>query len=308
MKPFFSVVIPLFNKQHHIERTIESVLQQTFTDFEIIVINDGSTDRSEALVSQIDDPRIRLVTQENLGAGAARNSGIKLAKGELVALLDADDQWHPFFLEQITTLIKAYPEHSVYATAFAYVHEKRSTPANYSIAIKEHGSVNFFEASCLSSILSSSSIAFRKNVVEQVGLLDTTIVSGQDTDYWIRIGLLFPIAFSRRICVLYHRIDESLSNKAFSSENKPPFTKWLEEEKSNPPLKKFLDLNRYSLAIRCKAHGELDSYRFYRNHISSKSLNKKQRFLLDLPGNLLSMLFRMKNTGKKLGVHFSAFE
>ena len=88
-----SVVIPLYNKEKQIKRTLQSVLTQTFQDFEIVIVNDGSTDNSTIEVEKIKDSRIRLIHQENAGVSAARNKGIEEAKYELIAFLDADDEW-----------------------------------------------------------------------------------------------------------------------------------------------------------------------------------------------------------------------
>ena len=92
-----SVVIPLYNKEKYIKRAIESVLNQTFQKFEIIVVNDGSTDKSAEIVQNIKDPRIRLINQKNAGVSAARNRGIQEAKYEYIAFLDADDFWEKIF-------------------------------------------------------------------------------------------------------------------------------------------------------------------------------------------------------------------
>src|SRR4051812_32162135 len=96
---FFSVIIPLYNKANYIENTIKSVLNQTFTDFEIIVVNDESTDESETIVLGFNDKRIQLFNQKNQGVSVARNHGIEKAKGKLVAFLDADDYWFHNHLE-----------------------------------------------------------------------------------------------------------------------------------------------------------------------------------------------------------------
>ena len=114
MTPFFSVVIPLFNKEHFIEKTIQSVLNQTLQDFEIIIINDGSTDASLEKVELINDDRISVFTTKNLGVSHARNYGIQKAKGHDIAFLDADDYWESEFLESIKGLIEKYPNvHSI---------------------------------------------------------------------------------------------------------------------------------------------------------------------------------------------------
>jgi glycosyltransferase involved in cell wall biosynthesis len=103
-----SVIIPLFNKAPYVQRALDSVTAQTFTDFELIVVDDGSTDEGPRIVEAYNDPRIRLVKQENAGPGAARNRGIADARGEFIAFLDADDEWFPDYLEQSTRLLNEY--------------------------------------------------------------------------------------------------------------------------------------------------------------------------------------------------------
>ena len=103
--PRISVIIPLFNKAPFIGRALQSVIAQTFTDFEVIVVDDGSMDDGARVVEQLDDSRIRLIPQDNAGPGAARNRGLAEARGELIAFLDADDEWLPEFLAQSVRLL-----------------------------------------------------------------------------------------------------------------------------------------------------------------------------------------------------------
>uniref|UniRef100_A0A4W5LYG6 Glycosyltransferase 2-like domain-containing protein n=1 Tax=Hucho hucho TaxID=62062 RepID=A0A4W5LYG6_9TELE len=98
---FFSVIIPLYNKECFIENTLKSVLSQTFTAFEVIIINDGSTDKSEEKALQFKDSRIRYYSKENGGVSTARNFGIDKAKSVYITFIDADDYWYPTFLESI---------------------------------------------------------------------------------------------------------------------------------------------------------------------------------------------------------------
>ena len=113
MNYFFSVVIPLYNKANYIQSCLESVLKQTHKEFEVILVNDGSTDGSEAVVERFQDSRIRLVHQENKGASAARNKGVSLAKHEWIALIDADDYWYPNHLEELQNTIEQFPKADV---------------------------------------------------------------------------------------------------------------------------------------------------------------------------------------------------
>ena len=97
----FSVIMPLYNKATYVRKAVESVVRQTFGDWELIVVDDGSTDGSGEVVREIDDPRIRLVQQENSGVGAARNNGVAQSSAPWICFLDADDWWEPTFLEEM---------------------------------------------------------------------------------------------------------------------------------------------------------------------------------------------------------------
>ena len=119
----FSVVIPLYNKEALIEQTVERVLLQTYQDFEVIVVDDGSTDKGVEVVKEFDDKRIRIIQQENQGVSAARNKGIEESQGEYIAFLDADDKWETDYLETQHCLIKKYPKCSVYATNYKFINE-----------------------------------------------------------------------------------------------------------------------------------------------------------------------------------------
>src|ERR1700680_3290107 len=101
-RPSVSVVVPLYNKARYIARSLDSIARQTFQDFEVLVIDDGSTDGGGAIAAATGDCRLRVVAQQNRGVGAARNRGITEGTGNLVAFLDADDTWEPAFLEAIT--------------------------------------------------------------------------------------------------------------------------------------------------------------------------------------------------------------
>jgi glycosyltransferase involved in cell wall biosynthesis len=116
----FSIVIPLYNKELSIGNTIQSVLNQTYQDYEIIIVNDGSTDNSLHVVEQINDSRIRIITKPNGGVSSARNRGIKEAKYDWIAFLDGDDLWEKDHLEEITKMMQVYPNEKVYVTSFEY--------------------------------------------------------------------------------------------------------------------------------------------------------------------------------------------
>ena len=113
----FSIIIPLYNKANFIAKTLNSVLNQTYTDFEVVIVNDGSTDNSLEIVQIFDDKRIKLFTTKNQGVSATRNFGIKQSQGDYIAFLDADDIWEEKFLETINKLILSFPNEQVYASS-----------------------------------------------------------------------------------------------------------------------------------------------------------------------------------------------
>ena len=117
-----SVVIPLYNKEQSIAATIQSVLAQTYTDYEIIVVDDGSTDNSlkvvQERVSELENERVRIIHQENAGVSAARNKGILESKGKYIAFLDADDLWAPNYLATLAALIADFPNAGLYSLGY----------------------------------------------------------------------------------------------------------------------------------------------------------------------------------------------
>lgn len=198
-----SVVIPLYNKREMIERTLRSVFAQTFQDFEIIVVDDGSTDGSAEVVKSINDSRIHLIHQDNSGVSAARNRGISEAHGELIALLDGDDEWKPQYLETQFNLSLLYPECDVFAVNYETCDANgKITPTiiNSLPFDGEDGELtNYFEvASCSHPPICSISIMVRKGVFEQIGGFPTGIRSGEDLLTWARLACNYRIAYSRK--------------------------------------------------------------------------------------------------------------
>src|SRR5690554_4515625 len=116
--PYFSIIIPLYNKENYIHKTLISVLNQTFNAYEVIVINDGSTDDSVKIVKQINDQRIKIVHQKNLGVSVARNKGIELAKTNYICFLDADDFWQPNHLQSFYDAIHKFPNAKMYCNRY----------------------------------------------------------------------------------------------------------------------------------------------------------------------------------------------
>ena len=292
---FFSIVIPLYNKENYIENTLKSVLAQTFTDFEILIINDGSTDFSEAKVLQFADSRIKYHSRENEGASAARNFGIDSAKSNYITFLDADDYWYPEFLQTMFQNIEAFPEEKVFSAAIETETPKKIFGAEYSIdKTAQVQVVDYFPASFKETAICTSCAVFHKSVFEKVGNFDTTIRSGQDTDLWIRIGLVYKVVFDWKILARYVFDAKSLSKNKSYSKTRIRFEKFAEAEKVNPDLKKFLDLNRYSIAIKSKINGDFAYFKTLCNEINLVNLSVRKKMLLFTPRFLLRILIRLK--------------
>lgn len=310
MTPYFSVVISLYNKEKHIQSTIESVLAQTFVDFEIVVVNDGSTDGSEAIVKLIKDNRIHYYHQKNQGASAGRNTAISKASGTYIALLDADDLWESNYLETISTLIQSFPNEKVFASAVTIETAWGKNPSVYSIKDIQDNAIyvlNYFESSSINTILTSSSTVMHRSVFEKIGIYNTSIKSGQDTDLWIRLGLKYDIVFINKFLVTYRFGEQSLSNKTKNIADKPKYDTYTELEATNPALKKFIDLNRFSMAILSKLGNDQESFKRYESAIDYTNLNKKQRFLLKQPAFVIQLFHFIKRFLESCGIHLSAF-
>ncbi len=306
---FFSIIIPLYNKENFIENTLNSVLNQSFTDFEVILINDGSTDKSEEIILKFNDFRIRYFTKENGGVSTARNLGIEKAQSNYITFIDADDYWYPCFLQKMFENIHRFPELKVFSAAIEVETSKKVIASSYSI--KKTGEcqiVNYFHASLKETAICTSCAVFHKSIFMETGNFDTKIQSGQDTDMWIRIGLAYPVLFSWKILARYVYDAKSLSKKELYSIYKLNFSKFEELEKTNPDLKKFLDLNRFSLAIKSKIAEKNTLFENYYKAIDLNTLSIKKRILLLMPAPILSLLIDLKKNLAEFGLGSSVFK
>lgn len=305
----FSVAIAVYNKEENILSTLQSVLQQSYVVKEIVIVNDGSFDGSEEVILSIQDPRIKYIRQENQGAAAARNKAIANCTHPYIALIDADDVWHIDFLKHIAKAIEKFPEEKVFSTGLK-VETKNNIvfKPSYSIpSMEKIDKYNYFEASNKASIILSSAIVLHKDVFQKAGFFDTAILSGQDTDLWIRIGLSFPVVFIPKYLATYRYVPDSLSYSGVALKDKLRFEKFKEEEKLNPSLKKFLDLNRYSLAVSAKENKDYQWFEKLSNDINLKNLNSKQRFILKSPWWSIQMMKRIQFFLSQIGMRTTSF-
>lgn len=211
-----SVIIPLYNKEHYIENTIKSVLYQTFSDFEVIVINDGSTDNSTKIVESFTDSRIKLIMQKNKGVSAARNRGIREAIGDFIAFLDADDTWYPDYLETMIKLSQQYPSYSVFCVA----QKNRpiyTLPQGVSI-IRDFCSYPY--------IFWTGALLIKNNVLKEVGGFRVGVQLGEDTDMWLRISCKYHTIYLNEAHVNHPYITENNLAQAIDVAKTFPFGEW----------------------------------------------------------------------------------
>lgn len=200
-----SVVIPLFNKARYVRRAVDSVLAQDYGAFELIVVNDGSTDQGPQIVRAYGDPRIRVIDQTNQGVSSARNRGIGAARGDLIAFLDADDEWLGDFLSTIAGLAARFPAAGVYVTGYRLLKAGQGVYLNLSIKGKRATSGCYFDFAGSQPLVSASSVAVSRAAFSEVGGFRVDFHLDEDVDMWFRLGLRHAFAYSPRICALYHQ-------------------------------------------------------------------------------------------------------
>ena len=311
--PLISIVIPLYNKERFIKETLDSVFNQSFTDYEIIIVNDGSTDSSVFIVNAIEDQRITVLSNQNKGVSHARNFGISKANSDLIALLDGDDLWEPNHLENLYNLYEKFPDCGLYATAYnkKYFNGEK-IKASYNGLAKEYFGIieDYFSASIKDSIAWTSAVLIPMKTFRKVGVFDEEMRSGQDTDFWIRIALKDSVAFSsiassNKIILApkYH-----LSYSTNRIDRLKLFEKFKAVELPTTSFKKYMDLNRFSVAIERKIAKDYINYRRLRNGIDPLNLNFKQRIILNMPSILIGLLKRLQNTLLRCNIYLSPFK
>lgn len=214
---FFSVIIPLYNKAHYVAKAVKSVLAQTFTDYELVIVDDGSTDDSFAIAMQTIEghANCRLIRQENAGVSVARNNGVAASQGDYLCFLDADDWWEPTFLEELARLIDEYPEAGIYSTNYTIVNEAKHKTRVASIGVEagfEKGYINYCQAYAKTMYmpLSSISVAIPRQVFVQMNGFPERVRLGEDFLLWIHIALQYKVAFLNKPLAFYNQDVETV--------------------------------------------------------------------------------------------------
>jgi glycosyltransferase involved in cell wall biosynthesis len=229
----FSVVIPLYNKQNSIAATLQSVLAQTYTNYEIIVVDDGSTDGSadvaEATLREFSGRptgyglEFRVIRKENGGVCSARNRGIQEAHYDYIALLDGDDLWDEHYLEEQVKLIQDFPEAKMWGVSIAFIKHNCQIKWEQGMGDGYRGYVENYFGTSHNDLFCSSSVVISKEVFDTVGYFDERIASSEDLDMWYRIILHYPVAFYDKVLAYYNQDAEN--RVAYDTDVRFPLTK-----------------------------------------------------------------------------------
>lgn len=300
---FFSVILPLFNKAPYVKRTIQSVLSQTFGDFELIIVDDGSTDSSfEIARNAIDgDLRCRIVHQENSGVSVTRNKGVALSSGDYICFIDGDDWWAPQFLERMAWLIGAYPDAGIYGTNYYYVKNGRERVCVKNV---ETGYINYCKvySEGMAMPLTSITVSVPLQVFKEYGGFTPELKLGEDFDLWIRIALKYKVVFLNEPLAYYNQDSNPKWRGIRQLHNPKDHFLWNlsyleDEERTNPYYKQLIDNMRtyglfpYYLSSRYRklAKEELRKVNWSKQPRNTQLLYKMPMPLLKLRKSLLAI-------------------
>ena len=241
-----SVVIPLYNKEKSVRETLESVLAQTYTDYEVVVVDDGSTDNSAQVVQSIITKckmsnikcQIRLFSEPNGGVSSARNFGIEKSRGEYVAFLDGDDVWDKDFLKSMAELIDEYPGKSIYGLGCEQI-KRGEKPVLKDSYYRGESGWNY----ATMAFTGSSACVNKKDAIE-VGWFDTRMTHGEDIDMWWRLMLLHGGASDKHPYAYYIQDAENRAmNRMAPLETHIPYfmDKYTEAREKDKDFRRFFD-------------------------------------------------------------------
>ena len=210
----FSIIIPLYNKADYIRKAICSISNQTYQEFEIIVVNDGSTDDSlknlKSIIYDLQFPeeKIKIIDQRNQGVSIARNNAVKIAKNDFIAFLDADDWWEPDYLEEMNGLIEEYPKAGIYGSSYYKVKNNKIIPAKIGVESGfRSGLINYCQvyAKTIYQPLWTGATIIKKSIFESENGFKPNLKLGEDFDLWVRVATKYEVAFINKPLAYYNQ-------------------------------------------------------------------------------------------------------
>ena len=302
----FSVIMPLYNKQDTVIESIQSILAQTVQDFEIIIVDDGSSDDSAARAESVSDPRVSVLRKKNGGVSAARNYGVARAKGDYICFLDADDLWLPNHLEALQELISAVPDAGLYATRF------RQESIDGSVYSPDLGNKYILEFDNVfnteleqRSVLNTNSICMQHRIFVDAGGFVEGERIGEDTSLWYRVAAFYKVAIINVVTTVY-RLEYSGAISVNGSMNREwSFLQFYEESikdstvidsEKKQTIARFINRYLHSLVrhdlLDGKRKAAAEDFKKIDISLSSKKENIITRACFVLPRCILVRLYR----------------
>ena len=310
MEIYFSVVIPLYNKEAYVSKTLNSVLNQTYQNFEVILVNDCSNDNSLDVIQGIHDQRIKIIEHsENKGLSASRNTGINAATHPYIAFLDADDYWDSTYLETIQDLVKEYPDESVFATHYRENFKGKFFNPKSNLPVNSKGKMflvrDFFEINLGRLILTQSCIVVHKGIFKKVGYYDEDVTFAEDIDFFVRCLSAYNLVYYNDICHTQNTfLPGSLTHTSTKNKIYPSLEKYLSKTTS---LDKFVHFYMYCFCQKIKSEKRFREMKILLKKIDLKFLNFRQRILLLSPLFVYRPLVVFKKILKSFGIELNSY-
>jgi glycosyltransferase involved in cell wall biosynthesis len=321
LSTMFSVIIPLYNKAPYIEKAIRSVAAQTYQEFELIIIDDGSIDDplppkggSTALrfssFGSLSE-KINFIEQLNQGVSVTRNRGVELAKYDYIAFLDADDWWEPTYLEEMKGLIEEFPEAGIYGSSYYKVKNGNLIPAN--IGVEEgfkKGIINYCRvyARTMYMPLTSITSVIKRSVFDSENGFKPQLKLGEDFDLWLRIAMKYPVAFLNKQLAYYNQDVEQINRGVVDDKIYEPATFVIFNmdflsafENNNVDLKILLDRLRVYSLLRYQIKGAYKPLvKEVISNVNFKNVDKKYYFYYHIPRFIVASWFNISRIASKL--------
>ena len=309
----FSVVIPLFNKAPYVAKAIQSVLAQVFTDYELIIVDDGSKDNSTVIAAKAIEGRqnCRLIKQENAGVSVARNNGVATSYGDYLCFLDADDWWDPRFLEEMSKLIADFPDAGIYGVNYTIVNETKHKTRVAKVGVEDgfvRGYINYCQAyaKTIYMPLWTGAVCLPRQVFDDMQGFRQGVKLGEDFLLWIHVALKYKVAFLNKPLAYYNQ-DVDAAHRGVGRLYSPKehmlwnLTDLEPLEKTNADYKRLIDALRVNTLMPyylSREHREATKAELNKVDWTRQSPKKKKEF--ERPIAWLKLKYALMKLGSKI--------
>lgn len=305
----FSVILPLYNKAPYVTKAIESVLSQSFSDFELIIMDDGSKDDSYIVAAKVIEggENCHIYRQSNMGVSMARNNAVAMSKGDYLCFLDADDWWASSFLNEMFKLIVEFPNAGIYGTNYTVVNETKHKTHVAPVGVEqgfERGYINYCQvyACALTMPLWTGAVCIPRPVFNEMRGFPEGIRLGEDFLLWLKIALRYKVAFLNKALAFYNQDVEAVNRGVVQKGYDPDtfmtfhFDQFEEEEKKNPDLKVLLDrLRVYSLLRFRFANSHMEKVNQEIRKVDFSNVDRKYWYFYKLPFPIIAVYLKIRS-------------